>query len=316
MQYVEASGNLLIVPSARRAGTNATPPVWLGAGTKSRLSNARGTKVESMTKESGFWSRIREATGTASPENVTVFTFYPLELSEEFTPLLGIDLERVVFAHRELGRGNIYVSGTAFDPRWNTLPLTGLIVVMAQSIAVEGMALEEAMLSLVAGESPMGINTGGQQVEVTSLVGDETGFEGQTIDIPIFSKSGVYLVKAGDEEFCVSVRSSPKEGLTQFIQGSQVPAMEKITHTIVDYNPADDLQKYHAGQSRTFELFLPFVLLATLALLVEGWLANPIRARAEKTKRPESTQAANQDKHPDDALSTSGQEVLVSRGAG
>ena len=70
------------------------------------------------------------------------------------------------------------------------------------------------------------------------------------------------------------------------------------------------------NEGATFELFLPLVLLATLALLVEGWLANPIRARAEKTKRPESTQAANQDKHPDDALSTSGQEVLVSRGAG
>jgi hypothetical protein len=316
-QYVEAGGNLLIVPSARRADIKAKPPTWLGAGTKNRLSNARGIKAESMTKESGFWNRIREATGTASPENVSVFTFYPLELSEEYTPLLVIDFEKVVFAHRELGRGNIYVSGTAFDPRWNTLPLSGLIVVMAQSIAVEGTALEEdAMLSLVAGESPKGINASGQQVEVTSLVGDETDFKGQAIDMPVFSKSGAYLVKAGSEECCVSVRSSPKEGLTQFLQGSQVPAMEKITHSIVDYNPADDLLKYHVGQSRTYELFLPFILLATLALLAEGWLANPIRARAEKTTRSESTQASSLDKQPGDTLSTSGQEVLVNRGAG
>ena len=315
-QYVEAGGNLMVVPSAIRAGTNAKPPAWLGAGTKSRLSNARGIRVESMTKESGFWNRIREATGTASPENVTVFTYYPLELSEEFTPLLGIDFEKVLFAHRELGKGNIYVSGTAFDLRWNTLPLTGLIVVMAQSIAVEGTALEEdAMLSLVAGESPKGINTDGQQVEVTCLVGDQTDFKGQAIDMPVFSKSGVYLVKAGNEEFCVSVRSSEKEGLMQFLQGTQVPAMEKITHRIVDYNPADDLQKYHAGQSRTFELFLPFVLLATLALLAEGWMANPIMAKTEKTTRPESTQTACQGKQPGDALSTSDQEVLISGGA-
>jgi len=316
-QFVEAGGNLLLVPSARRAGTNAKPPAWLGAGTRSRLSNARGIKVESMTKESGFWSRIREATGTASPENVTVFTYHPLELSEEFTPLLGIDFERVVFAHRELGEGNIYVSGTAFDPRWNTLPLSGLIVVMAQSIAVEGTALEQdSMMSLVAGESPKGINAGGQQVEVTCLAGDETDLKGEAIDMPAFSKSGVYLVKAGNKEFCVSVRSSPKEGLTQFLQGSKIPAMEKITHSVVDYDPADDLQKYHAGQSRTFELFLPLVLLATLALLIEGWLANPIRARAEKTTRSESTQAAGQGKQPGETLSTSGQEVLVSGGAG
>jgi len=312
-QYVEAGGNLLLVPSVGRAGTNAKPPAWLEAGFKNRLSNARGIKVESMTKESGFWSRICEATGTASPENVTVFTYYPLELSDEFTPLLGIDFERVVFAHRELGRGNIYVCGMAFDPRWNTLPLSGLIVVMAQSIAVEGTALEQdAMLSLVAGESPKGISAGHRQVEVTCLTGDETDFKGQKIDMPVFSKSGVYLVKAGNKEFCISVRSSPKEGLTQFLKGSKVPAMEKITHSIVDYDPADDLQKYHAGQSRTFELFLSFVLLATLALLAEGWLANPIRARAEKITRSESTQ----DKKPGDALSKPEQEVLVSRGTG
>jgi len=316
-QYVETGGNLLVVPSARKAGTNTNFPAWLGAGLKSRISNTRGIKVESMTKESGFWSRIREATGTASPENITVFTCYPLELSEKFSPLMGIDFEKVVFAHRELGRGNIYVCGTAFDPRWNSLPLSGLIVVIAQSIAVEGTAVEEdAMLSLLAGESPKGINVGRQQVEVTSLLGDETEFNGQVNDMPVFSKSGVYLVKAGSEEFCVSVRSSPKEGLTDFLQGSQVPIISKITHSIVDYNPADDLQKYHAGLSRTFELFLPFVILATLALLAEGWLANPIRAGAQKTTHLESIQLTGQEKQLVNAVSTSDREVIISGGTG
>jgi hypothetical protein len=316
-QYVEAGGNLLVVPSARKAGTKANSPAWLGVGIKSRISNTRGIKVESMTKESGFWSRVREATGTASPENITVFSCYPLELSEEFTPLLGVDFEKVVFAHRALGKGNIYVSGTAFDPRWNTLPLSGLIVVMAQSIAVEGTALEEdAMLSLVAGESPKGIDAGGRQVKVTSLIGDETGINGQAVNVSVFSKSGVYLVKAGNEEFCVSVRSSPKEGLTDFLQGSQVPAMGKIKHSIVGYNPADDLQKYHAGLSRTFELFLPLLLLATLALLIEGWLANPIRAGAERTRQTVETQSAVTEKLPGEAVKKSDQEILVSGGAG
>jgi hypothetical protein len=314
-QYVEAGGNLLVLPSARRTGTNAPSPAWLGAEMKSRFSNIRGIRVESMTKESSFWSRIRKATGTASPENVTVFSCYPLALSEVYSPLLGVDFEKVIFAHRELGRGNIYVSGTAFDPRWNTLPLSGLIVVMAQSIAVEGTAVEEdAMLSLVAGESLKGINAGGQQVEVTSLIGDEADFSGQANEIPVFSKSGVYLVKAGSEEFCVSVRSSPKEGLVQFLEGTQIPSMTKIKHSIVGYNPADDLQEYHTGLSRTFELFLPLVVLATLALLIEGWLANPVRAKAEKTKRTISTQLTSRDEQSGEAVNTSGQEVLISGG--
>ncbi len=311
--YVQSGGNLLIVPSLRRASAtpggslkgdpaalgltdgDGKPPAWLEADTKPRESAARGTKMEVLEKDNDFWGRIREATGTASLGDVRVFAFYPLELSKAFTPLMGIDFEKVILAHRALGRGNIYASGTAFDPRWNTLPLTGFLVVMAQSIAVGGASLEQdAQLSLVAGESPRGIDAGGQQVEVVSLGGslksdpaalrttdgDGNQWKGQVNEMPAFSKPGVFLIKAGEKEYCVSVRSSEKEGLMQFIRGSQVPALERITHTVLDYNPAEDLQKYQYGHSRTFELFVPLVLLATLALLAEGWLANPIRARS------------------------------------
>jgi len=291
--YVQSGGNLLIVPSARRVGAPGKPPAWLEADVKPRESAARGLKMEAMEKENDFWGRIREATGTASLEDARVFNFYPLELSKAFTPLMGIDFEKVVLAHRALGQGNIYVSGTAFEPRWNTLPLTGFLVVIAQSIAVAGASSEQdTMLSLVAGEYPRGIDAGGGQVEVASLGGslpqgrDGNPWKGQVSEMPAFSKPGVFLVKTVDKEYCVSVRSSEKEGLMQFIRGSQVPALERITHTVLDYDPTDDLQKYQYGHSRTFELFLPLVLLATLALLAEGWLANPIRARLQARPEP------------------------------
>jgi len=315
-QYVENGGNLLVVPSSRRISAKGKIPTWLGADTKTRMSHPRGIKMEVLEKKSAFWDRIREATGTISLENVSVFTSYPLSLSEGFIPLLGTDIKRVIFAHKKLGQGNIYVSGTAFDPRWNTLPLTGLIVVMAQSIAVGGTSFEEdSMLSLVAGERPKGIDTGGQQVEVLSLIGDAIDWKGQANEMPAFSKSGVYLVKSGDKEYCVSVRSSEKEGLEQFLKGSQVPALEKITHRIVNYNPDEELQKYHSGQSRTFELFLPLILLATFALLVEGWLANPVRAMREETTKSGSKLATAQRKEVNDALNEPDHEVLISRGA-
>jgi HAMP domain-containing protein len=56
----------------------------------------------------------------------------------------------------------------------------------------------------------------------------------------------------------------------------------------VDYDPTEDLAKYHYGQVRTFELFLPLVLLATLAMLAEGWLANPIRAKSGSAEEIEN----------------------------
>ncbi|MHC4167142.1 MAG: vWA domain-containing protein [Planctomycetota bacterium] len=316
-EYVEAGGNLLIVPSLKRISARGKPPEWLGANTKIRMSEAAGVKLEALETDSDFWNRIKEATGDVTVGNARVLTFYPLALSDEFTPLLGTGLEQVMLAHKELGRGNIYASGTAFDPRWNTLPLTGLIVVMAQSMAIEGTSFEQdSMISLVAGQQADRINVGVQQADVVSLAGDAIDWKGPASEMPAFSKPGVYLAKSGDREYCVSVRSSDKEGLTQFVAGSQVPALSRVTHEIVDYSPSEGFGKYHLGQSRTFNMFLPLVLLATLALLVEGWLATPIRAKAEKAAPSKSVSPALASEQAEGVHENSGGEVVVSGGAG
>ena len=308
--YVTSGGNLLIVPSSMGIGAKGNTPAWLGAQTKDRSFNPRGTKLDILEKNADFWNLIRQTTETVSMEDVRVFTFYPLQLSEDFTPLLGADFKNVILAHRPLGGGNIYVSGTAFDPRWNTLPLTGLMVVMAQNMATGGESFErEAMLSVVAGESPKGIDAAGQSLEILPLVGEAVEWEGHAGDIPVLTKPGVYQIKAGDKEYCVSVRASEKEGLTQFVEGSQIPTLEKITHAVVDYDPTDELEKYQYGHSRTFELFLPLVILATLALLAEGWLANPVRAKSEEVTPLEGGRQGEQ-------MDGLGQKVLISRGVG
>lgn len=286
-EYVEAGGNLLIVPSLKRISASGKPPEWIGANTNIRMSEPAGVKLEALETDCEFWGRIREATGDITLGGARVMTFYPLTLSQDFTPLLGTGFERVILACRKLGRGNIYACGTAFDPRWNTLPLTGLIVVMAQSIAIEGTSLEqESMISLVAGQQPAGLNVGGQQADVTSLAGDAIEWKGPAGEMPAFSRPGVYLAKSGDREYCVSVRSSEKEGLTQFVTGSEIAALNRVTHEIVDYDPSGGFQRFHQGRSRTFNMFLPLVLLATLALLAEGWLANPVTARGETVAKP------------------------------
>ncbi|MEK7994501.1 MAG: hypothetical protein AAB403_11920, partial [Planctomycetota bacterium] len=266
-QYIEDGGNLLIVPSPKPAGAagepaGLAPGGWLGADMKARVFHPRGVKIEAMEKDNDFWNRIRAVTGAASLQDERVFAFYPLALSEGFVPLLGVDFDKVILAHRELGKGNIYVSGTAFDPQWNTLPLTGFVVVMAQSIAVAGASIEQdGMISLAAGEQAQGIGSGAQQLDIVSLAGDAAEWKQQGGDALVFSKPGVYLVKAGEKEYCICVRSSEKEGLPQFLGGSQVPPLEHVTHSIVDYDPMEDLAKYHYGQVRTFDLFLPLVLL-------------------------------------------------------
>jgi len=294
-EYIEKGGNLLVVPSVRpgRAAFSGQLPDWLGAGIKSREVYARGAGLEVLTEETTFWSRIREATANSKLESVSAYAFHPLALSAEFTPLLGVDFQKVVIAHRKLSKGNIYVSGTAFTSRWNTLPSSGLLVVIAQRMAVAGSSSgQEGVLSLVAGERPRGINAQGGEVEVLSLVGDSMDFKGKEQEIPAFPRAGVYLVTAGDNKYCISVRASEKEGLEKFIEGSEVPAMGQIAHQILPYDEAVDFEQYHKGQARSVELFLFLLLLATLALLAEGWLGAPRLSKAREEKTPEAETAS------------------------
>lgn len=293
-EYVEKGGNLLVVPSVRlgRRALSGQLPDWLGAGIKAREVYPRGAGLEVLTEETTFWSRIREATANSKLESVIAYMFHPLALSAEFTPLLGVDFQRVVIAHKKLNKGNIFVSGTAFTSRWNTLPSSGLLVVIAQRMAVAGSSSEdEGAILFVAGERPRGIRAQGGEVEVLSLVGDSMDWKGKEQEIPAFPRAGVYLVTAGDKKYCISVRASEKEGLEEFVEGSEIPAMGQIAHKILPYDESGGFEQYHKGQAKVVELYLPLLLLATLALLAEGWLGAPrlSKAREEMTVSRESS---------------------------
>ncbi|HUU17920.1 MAG TPA: BatA and WFA domain-containing protein [Sedimentisphaerales bacterium] len=314
-EYVENGGNLLVVPSVRpeQRALSGQFPDWLGAGIKAREVYARGAGLEVLSEEISFWNRIREATGNSKLESISAYVFYPLIISAEFTPLLGVPQQlsadgrrgplggdrspasgsigagKVVIAHKKLNRGNIYVSGTAFTSRWNTLPSSGLLVMIAQRMAVAGSSSgQEGAISLVAGERPRGIRAQGGEVEVLSLVGDSMDWKGKEQQIPAFPRTGVYLITAGDNKYCISVRASEKEGLEKYIEGSEVPALGQIAHQILPYDEAVDFEQYHKGQARSVELFLFLLLLATLALLAEGWLEAPRLSRAGQKKMPKA----------------------------
>ena len=282
-EYVEAGGNLLVVPSVTvgRRVVSEQLPDWLGAGIKAREVYPRGAGLEVLDDRTTFWHRIRDASAGSKLEPVSAYVFHPLGLADEFTPLLGVDSERVVIAHRKLGQGNIYVSGTAFASQWNTLPLTGLLVVMTQRMAVGGGSSEgQRTLSLVAGERPRSIIAEGSEVEILSLVGDPMDWKGKGQEIPAFPRAGVYLVRTDDDKYCISVRASEKEGLEKFVEGSVVPIIGRIAHKILPYDEAEDFEQHHKGQARAIESYLFLLLLATLALLAEGWLGSHKPSRA------------------------------------
>ncbi|MFQ6034221.1 MAG: BatA domain-containing protein [Sedimentisphaerales bacterium] len=283
-EYVAKGGNLLIVPSvalgqSATGGFSKQLPDWLGVDITKREVYPQGAKLEILDNKATFWQRIREATSDSQLEPISVYVLYPLEVTSEFIPILGVDSpRRIVIAHRKLGQGNIYVSGTAFASRWNTLPSTAVLVVMAQRMAVSRSSSREESAfggSLVAGERPRDIGAQSSEVEILSLVGDPMDFKGKESEIPAFPLAGVYSVKADGGKYCISVRASEKEGLEEFVEGSQVPAMGQIAHKILPYDEEESFEQYHTGQARAMELYLSLLLLATLVLLAEGWLGTP-----------------------------------------
>jgi hypothetical protein len=279
-KYVEEGGSLLVVPSLSNTpgGGGAT---WLGAKPGVREAHRNGVRLDVLNASAPFWREIGPIVGDVSAERIMAYTFCPVEVSSNFTALLGAGAGKTVLAHKPLGKGHVFVSGVAFSPRWSTLPLSGLGVVMAQRIAVAGASMGGSgrMLPLVAGERP---NTWPAEAEtqIVSLAGEALEWKGPGRDMPAFPRTGVFLATTGSDKCCISVRASDKEGRRQFVESSGVPILGPIAHTVVAFDVNADYAQYHAGQARAVELYIPSLLLLTLAVLLEGLLgASRVRSR-------------------------------------
>jgi len=278
-KYVEAGGNLFIVPSVSPAAATPQMPAWLEAKIRNRQAYTNGVRLQALNRDTRFWREIGQVVGDIAAEPLAAYAFHPLELSPAFTPLLGAGTERIVLAQRSLGEGNVFVSGTAFSSRWNTLPLSGLGVVLAQRIAVGGNAASDAHnLSLVAGERPR-VPPDSNEIEVLSLVGDALEWKGPPDKMPTFPRTGVYLLTTDGERQCVSVRASDREGQYRFVEDSAVAMLGPMAHTVVSFEPDADYEQYHEGQARAMQLYIPLLLLMALAAVFEGFLGAPRKRR-------------------------------------
>jgi len=304
-RHIEAGGNLLVVPSLSpgRSTSVAGSAPWLGAGLRAREVYRSGVRLAVSNRDTQFWRQIEQIVGDLSAEPMAAYAFCPLDLTEDFTSLLSAGTKKTVLAHRALGKGTIFVSGIAFSPTWSTLPLSGLGVVLTQRMAVcragsapPGLSssgelggasparqttTDLCVLPLVTGERPPVWPTD-DEIELLSLAGDALEWKGRPSEMPAFPRTGVYLATIGDQKHCLAVRASPREGEYRFVEGPDVPVARSWSHTIVPFAADADYTQYHAGQAKVVELYVPLLLLLTLALLFEG-LLGASRARSRGT---------------------------------
>jgi von Willebrand factor type A domain/Aerotolerance regulator N-terminal len=295
-EYVESGGNLLIVPSLLPRLLPNKLPDWLGVSMGKREARARGVALSLLNRRSDFWTRIRQEAGGYDIPETRAFLYHTLKLTKNYTPLLSADKGRIVLAQGSIGKGNIYLSGTAFDLNWNTLPLGGLLVVMTQRMAICGSADQSrGVTSLEAGERPGAIASVSGAVELVSLVGEPIDWKGDASDIPAFPRSGVYLLSASGEKHGIAVRPSGKEASFSFITGNNVEALGTVAHVVSPYDGSGDFDEMSGQQAKAINLYLFLLFLAMLALLAEGLLANPSQSGKTRIKKPEAVASGGAD---------------------
>jgi hypothetical protein len=200
-------------------------------------------------------------------------------------PLLGLGAARVVLATTRVGKGQLVVSGLAFDREWTSLTRLKAMVVLAQTLALGGRLQEASGLTLEAGAVLDAVPGKGEKVHIVSLVGDPLDWTGTRGQIPAFPRSGAYSVRVEDEQrgtfesFCLSVRSSDREGSGRVVESATVPALGSFPHTVRNLSEGD-LEEVAAASRTGSPLYTPLLVLALLGLMVESLLGAPPLRRA------------------------------------
>ena len=273
--FVEAGGNLLVLPSMM-AGTSVPPAAdWLGVTPAPAEKSEPGLPMLAFKKESPIFSDLRNERGEVTLRNVKTFRFQPLRISEPAVALFGLEDGRALLAERRLGHGTIFFSGLAFDPAWTTLPLKAGFLALAQSMALASGEGTTTVLNVTAGEKPLSLIHGSEPIQIQTVAGSPLDWKGEPASLPVFPRAGVYQVRTGTNITIVAVRSSDKEGQRAFITSDRIPGLGALNATVKEFSDVETVAAQARKTQVAMELFLPLLLLAMLCLAVEGWLANP-----------------------------------------
>ncbi len=287
-QYTQQGGNLLLLPAVDAGKSVGKVPAWLGAAREPLTSTPVSLPLQIADLKSPFWSDLRGLDGQVRIGTAFAKKYYPLSFLEEagYVPLLKTGEVQTVLAIRKHGDGQIVVSGIAFgrSGAWSSLPRKKTFLVMVQPMALGAVAnLGNNSHSIVAGQTARLMPGKGNEMSITTLLGDQVDWFGLRDQAPELVRGGAYIVTIDGRETCLTVLPSEQEGHSAFIEDSEIGALDGIPYGLQtlanEYDFRDELQQSLAGTG----LFLPLLLLALVFLIVEGLLGSPpakLRARA------------------------------------
>jgi hypothetical protein len=273
-QFLAAGGCGLLVPAATGPPARSGRLGGLDATLEPFQTNGAGRAVVVLHPSHAIFNDLRDEKGEVPWHNVKAFRWHPLRLGGSATPLLGLDDGQVMLAELKTGKGTLFLSGVAFAPDWTTLPLKPGFLALAQSMALTGAGTGQNAPPLVAGDPWRENPTQAGELHVQSLTGGPLDWKGRRADLATFPRAGVYALQSGTNATYVAVRASDKEGRQQFITSDDLPALGKLAYTVTAES-GRGARPASAAAGKSLNLTLPLLLLALMAVGLEGWLANP-----------------------------------------
>jgi hypothetical protein len=307
-QYTQQGGNLLLLPAVNAGESVGKVPAWLGAKQEPLTRTPVSLPLQVADRKSPFWSELRGLDGQVRIGSAFAKKYYPLTFQEEagYVPLLETGEAQTVLAIRKHGAGQVVVSGIAFgrSGAWSSLPRKKTFLVMVQPIALGAVTnVGNSSHSIVAGQTPRLMPGKGNEMSITTLLGDQIDWFGLRDQAPQLVRGGAYIVSIDGRETCLTVRPSEQEGHSAFIEDSEVGALDGIPYGLQTLTNEDDFRDELEQSLAGTGLFLPLLLLAFVFLIIEGLLGAPAKKWKDRGK-------GDTDKNPGAPLTESEEETI------
>lgn len=296
-RYVESGGVLLIALNGVEPVDAGAVPEWIAAAPGALVSDESGLSAVVFEKEDRLWQDLRDDQGEVLLRNVRIRRCEPLTLSDGARALLGLEDGRPLLSVTPLRYGSVYACGLAFSAEWSTLPLKGGFLALAQSMALTHPPIGTNVVSLVAGQRiPESADLEGV-AEVTVVKGAPIAWKGPVGALPVLPRAGVYALQAGDVLKYVAVRADDHEDREQYVTDPRVPLLGSVSHTVIPFEGASSMLARITRLREGLDMFLPLLLAALVAVVLEGFVANPkprTHAAASGTPSPANREAPSE----------------------
>ena len=273
--FVKAGGRLLVAPGVGRLISQPALPGWCGAAWGETYQNEAGGDWRILAADAAIWDELRGPDGEPLWRGILAYRGVRLRV-DRAQAVAGLATGEPLLARHAVDRGEVIVSGVAWDSAWSTLPHKAAFLALVQGLALSGRTAG-SVPPVIAGAALPGATATNQatEVEIQALAGGEGHWRLMSDDPRLPVRAGIYQIGTGALARRVSVMGDLREAAPARVTGGAVPRLGTTPHLVIREANAAARLKAVQSQRRGRSLFGPLLLVAVAALLLEAVAGEP-----------------------------------------